>query len=378
VERTGIAFIGCGYVADLYVKTLALHPELELRGVYDRDPVRAQQFAKQHGFEIYPSLGALLEDPTVTIALNLTNPRSHFEVSRDCLEAGKHVYSEKPLAMELDDAKTLVKLARARTRWISCAPCSLLGETAQTMWKALREQSVGAVRVVYAEMDDGMVHRMPYQDWISESGAPWPAKDEFEVGCTVEHAGYYASWLPAFFGPVKSMTVWGSIQEPDKIPGVRLDMDSPDFSVACMQFESGVTARLTCSILAPHDHRLRVVGDGGILSIEDCWRYRSPVKIHRPMRIRRRTFYPPWKRTYPLVGRENALPPGGPAAQMDWLRGASDMAAAIRQGRAPHLTPDYCLHVAEIVLAMHHSLRSPGVYELTTRFEPLVPMDWAH
>jgi predicted dehydrogenase len=374
---TGIAFVGCGYVADLYVKTLPLHPDLQLIGVYDRDRPRAEHYGKSHGVHVYADLQSLLRDERVAIVLNLTNPRSHYEVSRACLEAGKHVYSEKPLAMDLGEARQLVELAAARKKWISCAPCSLLSETAQTLWKALRERAAGAIRLVYAEMDDGMVHRMPYQKWLSDTGAPWPFKDEFEVGCTVEHAGYYAAWLPAFFGPVTELTVWGALQVPDKVPGVKLNMQSPDFTVACMKFESGVVARLTCSILAPHDHRLRIVGDEAIISIEDCWRYRAPVKVHRPIKIRRRVMYLPWKKTFPMVGSDNPNPQARGSAQMDWLRGADDMAAAIQQNRAPHLTPEYCLHVAEIVLAMHNSMKHPGAYTMTTRFEPLEPMAWA-
>src|SRR5262249_19068502 len=152
----------------------------------------------------YESLDELLADSRVEVVLNLTNPSSHYEVSRLTLLAGKHVYSEKPMAMRFDEAKELVELAENRRLQISSAPCSLLGETAQTMWKVLREERVGPVRLVYAELDDGLVHKMPYKLWLSESGAPWPYEDEFEVGCTVEHAGYYLTWLAAFFGPIES------------------------------------------------------------------------------------------------------------------------------------------------------------------------------
>lgn len=195
-----IAIIGCGFVADYYLNTLPLHPELELTGVADLDEVRLKQFADHHQVRTYPSTEALLADESVQIVLNLTNPRNHYEISKACLEAGKHVYSEKPLAMAIPEAKELVALAAERGLHISSAPCSLLGETAQTVWKALRNNVVGKVRLVYAEMDDGLVHKMPYQQWISESGKPWPYKDEFEVGCTLEHAGYYVNWLTAFLG----------------------------------------------------------------------------------------------------------------------------------------------------------------------------------
>ena len=73
------------------------------------------------------------------MVLNLTSPRSHYEVTRMSLEASKHVYSEKPLAMDAVAARELVELAKKRKVYLGTAPCSVLGETAQTIWKALQE-----------------------------------------------------------------------------------------------------------------------------------------------------------------------------------------------------------------------------------------------
>jgi predicted dehydrogenase len=373
----GIAIVGCGYVADRYMESIGQHAGLRLVGAYDRNAERAQKFSACHGVRRYETLDELLADGKVAFVLNLTNPRSHFEVSRACLLAGKHVYSEKPLATDLAEAKQLVDLAAARRLWISAAPCSLLGETAQTVWRALRHEEVGPVRVVYAELDDGLVHLMPYQRWISKSGAPWPYEDEFEVGCTLEHAGYYLTWLLAFFGPVQRMSAWGSVQVPDKLAGTGKKFAAPDLTVACMQFESGVTARLTCSILAPHDHQLRIVGDRGILSTEDCWKYRSPVSIKRMQKFRRRQFFLPWGKRYPLVGSPELSSPSKGGIRMDWCRGVADMAEAVRDGRKPRLAPDFCLHVTEVALAISASAEQPGPIPITTRFEPVDPMPWA-
>ncbi len=211
-----IAIVGCGFVADYYLATLPAYPELKLIGVTDRDPERSIKFASFHGVFRFDSLADLLKDSSVQLVVNLTNPRSHYQVTRASLEAGKHVYSEKPLAMRLDQARELVELAESRDLQLSSAPCSLLGETAQTLWKALRERQIGDVRLVYAEMDDGMVFRMPYRKWKSASGVPWPATDEFEIGCTFEHAGYYLTWLPAFFGPAQTVTAYSACLVPDK------------------------------------------------------------------------------------------------------------------------------------------------------------------
>jgi predicted dehydrogenase len=169
--------------------------------------------------------------------------------------------------MTFNEAKELVELANSKRLQISSAPCSLLGETAQTIWKALREERVGKVRLVYAELDDGLIHKMPYKQWLSESGTAWPYQDEFEVGCTLEHAGYYLTWLAAFFGPVESVTAFSSCLIPDKLPepAPKERGSTPDFSVACLKFTSGVVARLTCGIVAPHDHRPGISYHEGLL-----------------------------------------------------------------------------------------------------------------
>src|SRR5262245_9348586 len=132
-----VAIVGCGFVADYYVRTLPAYPELDLVGVMDRDAERAARLARFYSLSRYESLDELLGDPRVEIVLNLTNPGSHYEVSRRALLANKHVYTEKPMAMSFSEAKELAELAESRRLQISSAPCSLLGETAQTMWKAL-------------------------------------------------------------------------------------------------------------------------------------------------------------------------------------------------------------------------------------------------
>ena len=367
-----IAIVGCGFVADYYLATLPGHPTLSLIGVTDRDPDRATRFSQFHHVHRFASLDDLLSDDRVDLVLNLTNPKSHYAVSKACLDAGKHVYSEKPLAMELEQAKSLVELAELKGLRLSSAPCSLLGETAQTLWKALRERQVGTVRLVYAEMDDGMVFRMAYRAWVSASGSPWPAKDEFEVGCTFEHAGYYLTWFPAFFGPAQTVTAFSSCLVPDKQTDDPLDELAPDFSVACITFESGVVVRLTCSIIAPHDHTLRIIGDGGIISTKDCWFYRSPVLIQRPITIRRKTFMSPWKTRYPLVQtRLAAKYRYRGSQQMDFARGVADLAESISQKRRCLLSERYCLHTNELVIAIHAARATGSPYTITTTFDPI-------
>lgn len=381
-----IAIVGCGYVADFYLGTLPNHPQVELVGVMDRDPERARRFAAHWKIDhVYPDLQALLDDARVDIVLNLTNPASHFEVSRACLEADKHVYSEKPLALRMEHAQALVDLAAARGLLLSGAPCSILGEAAQTAWKALREGAAGAVRAVYAELDEGMVHRMDYRNWRSESGMPWPWRDEFEMGVSIEHAGYYVTWLVAFFGRARQVTVFNACRAPEKADGAL----GPDFSVSCIEFDSGVVARLTCSLVTRPDHWINIFGDQATLSCRDGWMYDAPVYLEKlRWRDTRRgklmerypvlaDLWPWWAHRIPHVRKSafKSYPPCG--HKMDYARGVAEMAEAICEKRACRLSAAFLLHVTEIVLAMQPGTHGNGARPILSSVEPMAPMPWA-
>ncbi len=385
-----IAFVGCGYVADFYARTLRNHPNLELAGVTDRDPERAARFAQFHSVPAYPSLGELLKDESIGVITNLTNPASHFSVSMEALGAGKHVYSEKPLALNFAQAQQLVEVAEKSRLYLAGAPCTVLGESAQTLWKALRNNAVGRPRLVYAELDDGLIHRMQFKQWRSASGNPWPFEDEFEVGCTIEHAGYYVTWLVAFFGPARSVTSFASCLVPDKDPAVPPEKVAPDFTAASIQFASGVVARVTNSIIAPRDHSLRIIGDDGVLSIKDCWDYGSAVYLTRrtPLGVRLESrplvaqMLRQGPRKYPLVRKVRFRDPSERLPwkhtnRLDFARGIAELVDAIAGGRDCRLSARFSLHVNEIVLAMQypHQMGSPRTIE--SEFEPPAPMPWA-
>lgn len=372
-----IGIVGCGFVAGYYGNTLPLHPELEVIAVTDRDAERRHAYAARYPGTAVDSLDALLDDDRIEMVLNLTNPREHRAVTEAALSAGRHVYSEKPLAMAFDEAAALVETARVNGVELACAPCSTMGESAQTLWRAVRSGAVGTPLLAYAEMDDGLLSSMPYQQWVNDSGIAWPYKDEFEVGCTIEHAAYSLSWLLVMFGPATRIVSFGSIQDPGKRPPGELELLSPDFTMAAIQFASGVVARLTCGIIAPHDHELTVIGDRGTISVHDTWNYFSPVRSRRRLSIRRKTLLSPVPRPHRLARSGLEKPPGSGAARMDFARGPAELAAAAREGRPCRIGSEFSLHVNEAVLAIHHSVHAGADYEMTTTFTPPEPMPWA-
>ncbi len=381
-----IGIVGCGYVADYYVTKLRNHPWLEVLGVCDRDADRAERFSRHYGLDTYRDYDAMLSDDRLQIVVNLTNPRSHFETSSSALAAGKHVFSEKPLATEWSQAVELANIARSGSLGLASAPSTVLGEAAQTMWKLVRDGVIGRVRLVYAELDEGLLHRENYRSWVGPAGSPWPFKDEFEVGCTLEHAGYYVTWLAAMFGPAESVTAFASCQLPDKCPDVQLDPPTtPDFSVGCIQFRSGVVARITNSIVATHDHSLRVFGDGGVLQVDDAWDFGSPVRLDRWSKWSFRAHrYPRLSRWLGLTGRRVPLvrradlqhrPPS--SNLIDYGRGVAEFAESVRDGRPCRLGTDFSLHINEIVLSLQDPVGMGCPRQLSTTFDPIAPMPWA-
>ncbi len=370
-----MAIIGCGFVADLYLRSFASFPSIRLAGVFDIDPERLSRFCSYWKLAPFPSQDALLRSlPKGSLVLNLTNPHAHSAVNRAILNAGHHVYSEKPLALALSEASGLAELATENRLHLASAPCSVLGEAAQTLAKAARSGTAGDIRLVYAELDDGFIPQAPYKDWTSESGTPWPYADEFQVGCTLEHAGYYLSWLIAMFGPVRQVIAASSETIPHK-PG---SGGAADFSVATLFFRGkGPPVRLTCSITAPHDHRIRMIGDKGILSVKKAWANSAPVRFHKRMVLRRRLLEVPFGKrirpdrpTHPKVKRWGA-------AEMNFALGPMEMIEAIQAGQTPRLAGDFALHLNEVTLAIHNAGHTRGMQEMTTTCAKMEPMPWA-
>lgn len=371
---TSISIIGCGFVADLYMRSLEQFPDLVLNGVYDRDLARLAAFREFWNVESADNFKDFLAmAPKGSLILNLTNPSEHFDITQACLETGHHVYSEKPLAMTMEEANALHALANSQGLMLASAPCSVLGEAAQTLAKSVRDGVIGKPQLIYAELDDGYIPQAPYQDWKSESGAPWPYEDEFRTGCTLEHAGYYLTWLIAMFGSVERVVAASAVVVQDK----EVATDTPDFSVATLFFKDGTVARLTCSIVAPHDHQIRVIGDKGVLRVKKAWDNAAPVRFFRRFRVRRRLMEHPFGRRMRLSGATPSKIKRRGAASMNFALGPAEMMAALRENRPCRLSADFALHVNEVTLAIQNAGTMNGVQEMQTTCAPLEPMPWA-
>jgi predicted dehydrogenase len=359
-----IAIVGCGYVADMYMQTLPGFDNLTLLGAFDRDPHRLEAFSRFHRIRTYPSLEALLGDERVQLVVNLTNPRSHYEISLTALESGRHVYSEKPLGMTMAEAETLVNVAKERGLGLAAAPCNHLSDVVQSLRRELAAGRLGKVVLAQAEMDDGWVAALAPETWRSISGAPWPIKDEYEVGCTLEHAGYQIGPLVALFGSVRRVTAFSACLLPEKGISAGARIAAPDFSVGVLEFDGGVIARLTNSIVAPVDRSLRVVGERGVATIPDVWEYHAPLRLSTTgMQLGARMARKLEKRLSGILPRvmlgrslpvrhDRWVPRTQGGHRMDFSRGIAQLAAQVEQGAPALVGPKLALHVTEVTLAL--------------------------
>ncbi|UTW44873.1 Gfo/Idh/MocA family oxidoreductase [bacterium SCSIO 12696] len=361
-EEMSVAIVGCGFVADYYMATIEHYPHINIAGVFDIDTKRLKTFCDFYQLDAYESFEAILANSNINIVLNLTDPRSHYEVSKQCLEKGKNVYSEKPLAMSYEDAKELVCLAEKKGLHIHSAPCSLFGNLAQTLKSAVSGKVCGDIRLVYAELDDGMIHKQPYKMWVSKSGAPWPYKDEFEVGCTLEHAGYYLTWLVAMFGRVEKVIAFSDCLIKEKVHDQELTPKyTADTSLATLVFSEGVVARLSTTIVAPSKRSLQVIGEKGVLEVDDCWNNNGSVYFRRLITIRRKTFLSPIRKKLKSVCGEKMPTTSSGKTKMDFLLGVDGLRRTVL-GERSKADSQFALHVNEVALALQYSGRDGVLY----------------
>ena len=348
-----IALVGAGNIADRYAAAIARVDELELAGATDLDPVRAEALVGAFGGRAYLHLADALADDAVDAIVNLTVPQAHAEVTATALEAGKHVHSEKPLALRHADAVRLVSLARERGLRLSSAPATLLGEAQQTLWKHVREGVVGRVRAVYAEANWDRVER-----WHPDP------RSLYDVGPVVDVGVYPITILTAMFGPVRSVGAYATMLEPDRVllDGTAFTPAAPDFVVALLQHEEGVVSRLTASFyVGPCKQRgLEVHGDEGSLYMPTWAEANSRLELQQ------------------RGGEYATIPPvREPFPGTDWGRALVDLAQAIEKGRPHRAAAEHAAHVVEVLNAVETAHRDGGAVAVHSTFVSPEPMDWA-
>jgi predicted dehydrogenase len=352
----GIGIVGTGNIAGGYARDALTHPEIRLVAATDLDPERAAAFAATHDLRAHASLDDLLADDAIDVVVNLTVHQAHYDVTKRALEAGRHVYSEKPLALRFSEASELVDLAAARGLRLGCSPSTFLGEAQQTAAGLIRNGRLGPVRAIYAEVNWGRI----------ETWHPAPAPF-FEVGVLVDVGVYPLTLVTTMLGPARSVRAWGWDLKPDRvtIDGVPFRIGSPDLIVAAVELENGPVLRLTASFYVGRPTRqhgsLEFHGDDASLALSSFQDFDATVEVG----------------TYGATFEPVA--PVRPAFHgTAWARGVAEMAAAIQEGRPHRASAEQAAHVVEILEAAAQSMREEGRrIEIASSIVPPPLMPWA-
>jgi len=286
VRSLPVAIVGCGYVASFYAQCLQHEPGIDVVGVFDHSRERAEMLAQEFGYRVFDNEQAVLTS-TADVVVNLTPIRAHYDVAANALDAGKHVYSEKPLAASVQLAQALIEKARSAGLWICVAPSTILSRTFAVVRGLVESGRIGRVLLCKVRLDDGPVHVMDHRSWVSMAGVPWPADEEFTAGAVLEHAAYGLSWVQALFGDIVAMAGRSDrlIPPPEKAgrnsdPGPAMTLPPrADSAFWVMSTATGVPCHIDCGQLAPRDNSLTILGESGLLRVTDLMRCDSTVEV---------------------------------------------------------------------------------------------------
>jgi predicted dehydrogenase len=348
MKPVGVGVIGCGNISSAYLKAAAKFPMLEIVALADLRPEAAQTRAQEFGLKAV-SVDALLADPKVEIALNLTIPRAHVEVGLKALAAGKHVYAEKPLGVGLDEARELVEAAEVARLRLGSAPDTFLGGGQQTARRAIDEGRIGRpIAGTAVFMCPGHERWHPDPAFYYQKGG----------GPMLDMGPYYIAALVNLLGPIESVVGVAARARAERVigssprRGERIAVEVATHVTGVLRFVCGAVVTTTMSFdVAKHRHsHIEIYGETGALVVPDPNAFGGEVEIA-------------------AAGQDwSTIPVTAPYADANYRSlGLADMAQAIRKGRAHRASGALAFHALEAMLAFQTSSDTGGVVTLASR-----------
>jgi len=279
MEKVRVGVVGCGNISETYLRNSRIFSSFEIVACSDKIPERASSRAKE--FQI-PALSVkeLLSDPRIELVLNLTTPDAHYTVARDTLKAGKSVYNEKPLAINLREGEELLKMAEMEQALIGGAPDTFMGGGIQTCRKLIDDCWIGEPVAATAFMTS----HGP-EDWHPDPGFLY----KVGAGPMFDMGPYYLTALVNLIGPIKSVKASARITFPERLVtsepkrGAWIRVETPTHVAGVIDFHCGAVGTIITSFdvwgsQLPH---VEVYGSQGSLSVPDPNTFGGPVKILR-------------------------------------------------------------------------------------------------
>lgn len=354
----GVGLIGAGVISNTYLENLTGFPDTKVLAVGDLFPEAAKTRAAEHAVELAGGVDVVLDHPDIEIVVNLTIPAAHAEVAGQAIAAGKHVWNEKPLALDRASAGALLKAADAADLRVGCAPDTFLGSGLQAASRVIQRGEIGAPLT-------GLVL---FQSPGPESWHPNPAFLFQEgAGPLFDMGPYYFTALVQQFGPVARVAAVGSKSRETRVigsgpkAGEEFDVTVPTHVSALVQFESGQSAQAIFSFDSAQPRTvLEISGSDATMILPDPNRFDGDVQVRR----KGKDLEPE------VVESTTELSSRG--------TGVLDMARAIRAGVPHRAQGALAYHVLDIMVSISEAVDT-GEYttvDSTVEVAPVLPDDW--
>ena len=354
-NKVGVGLIGCGVISGAYLTAAKSFPILDIRGLADMVPAAAEARAREFGLKAMP-VEALLADPGIEIILNLTVPKAHVAVGLQALDAGKHVYSEKPLGVAFKDGKKLIERAARQKLRVGSAPDTFLGGAHQTCRKLIDAGKIGTpVGGTAYFMCPGHERWHPAPDFYYQAGG----------GPIMDMAPYYLTDLVNLLGPVGRVVAMTSMPKKTRTItskpryGQTIPVEVATHSAGTLEFVSGALVQLAMSFdVAAHRHLpIEIYGSKGTLVVPDPNRFGGDIAFaaERDKWVTLKTELPYADGNFRSIG-------------------LADMAHAIRSNRPHRASGALALHVLEVMEAFDRSAKSGKAVSITTRPKRPAPL----
>jgi predicted dehydrogenase len=348
VRDIGVGLIGCGNISTIYLQNASRAPGVRVRACADLRPELAEAQGRKFGVEHVP-VDTLLARDDIDLVVNLTIPSAHSAVSLAALSAGKHVFSEKPLAIDLELGRRVVEEAERRGLMLGCAPDTFLGAGGRLARRIVDEGAIGRILSGTAfVMSHGMEHWHPDPEFFFKPGG----------GPVLDVGPYYITTLVNLIGPVARVQAVTGAGFDERIvtadgprKGVRIAVETPTSAFAILEFASGAHVLFGASWdVWKHGHApIELYGTEGSMRVPDPNFFGGVVETSERndgWRAHDSTSMPlgaiNWPEAAPRVANHRAL-------------GVADVAAALRNGHANHASGRLALHVLEVMDAILRS-----------------------
>lgn len=354
----GVAVIGAGNISKQYLDNLTVFPDLKVQVIADLSEDAAEARAKEYGIGEWGGVDAALNHSDVEIIVNLTIPAAHVEVATAAVNAGKHVWTEKPFSLDRDSGLGLLKAADAAGIRLGCAPDTFLGAGLQTARQLIERGGIGTP----------LTAMTTFQTPGPESWHPNPAfLFQYGAGPLFDMGPYYLTALVQTFGSISKVAAIGSKSKELRVigsgpkAGEEFTVEVPTHVSAMSQFENGQSSHSVFSFESPRQRMgfVEITGTEATISLPDPNHFDGEVRLWRAG-----------------DNEWTVIPATGPSQGRGM--GVLDMARSLRAGVPHRATGSLAYHVLDTMVSISESMES-GTFidvESSAPASAALPKDW--